>query len=202
MFSSAPRPIPGSPSGLGGRFGSARVFPSRAEEPEGCSEAFGYFRIHSGASASLGYFRLHSGSRRRGRRSALPAALVGKYRRKLRVTPSWRRKPSKPVTAASRTHPGRAEAARGGVSGVSGAARKWPRAGGGRHVGSRGALRRRRREAAAAAAGPGRADPARSPCSSPGPPNAAGLAPPRSLSSPASPSPSPHTACRGFPLSR
>ncbi|XP_039569942.1 basic salivary proline-rich protein 2-like [Passer montanus] len=117
-----PAPSWGPHQGWGGGFGSARLFPSRAEAPEGCQEVFGYFRVHSGVSAPLGYFRLHSESRRSGRRSALPAALGGKSRRKLRATPSWRRKHSKSVTAASRTSPGRAEAARGGVSGVSGAA--------------------------------------------------------------------------------
>ncbi|XP_041343573.1 translation initiation factor IF-2-like [Pyrgilauda ruficollis] len=121
-FGPPPAPSWGPRQAWGGGFGSARVFPSRAEAPEGCQEVFGYFRLHSGVSASLGYFRLYSESRRSGRRSALPAVLGGKYRRKLRVTPSWRRKHSKSVTAASRTSPGRAEAVRGGVSGVSGAA--------------------------------------------------------------------------------
>lgn len=84
----APAPSWGPHQGWGGGFGSARVFPPRAEAPEGCQEVFGCFRIHLGVSASLGYFRLYSGSRPRGRRSALPAALGVKYRRKLRVTPS------------------------------------------------------------------------------------------------------------------
>ncbi|CAN8177743.1 unnamed protein product [Coccothraustes coccothraustes] len=115
-----PPPHPGVPIRAGegdsaplGCFRHGRKLPKAAKRCSGISASTRVFRLHSGISGS---------PRRRGRRSALPAALGGKYRRTLRVTPSRRRRHSKSVTAARRISPGRAEAARGGVSGVSGAA--------------------------------------------------------------------------------